>query len=452
MSPNLSNQSLTNLNTVFSFRPFEEIIRPFCLNRFLNIEDEIKAIEKNNHKLTVVIGDEGSGKTCLSFHLTSSNKTHAYRVVCSNGTKIANIAKFCFNQINIPPFQNTDSPSDLLLKLCDYLKENNRPLHLVLDQADKLPLETLAGILHVQNNCSGDLKFVLIGNSTLEKKLTQITKSEQAPTHTVFTIKPLNFVQTRSFIQDSIYNASNGQFTKACPWWIVYKVYRLSKGNPRKINEYCTTDVMHFLDKHHQSPQKTNNSLWLIVTLLVITGAIAFQANLFQKDDTLTVTSLESTPVVHDHQQEILASNSSDTITIIDSVAPVVEAISIDTQLIQPPVNQTAIDLSITHLQDDINQSKAIEQADQAPLAIEFPEKINNALYTIRLVNATDTSMLKRLYSSLKEKGFPVSIHPSEQDQSQAFSLNLGIYTKPADAKHLIKKLGLNDAEIIQIQ
>lgn len=462
----LSNKILLDQNSLFSYQPFDEIIRPFNLNEFTHLGKSINQLEKNNNCLYAFIGLAGSGKTCLSFHLSSNQRHTAHRIVCSEGTKMVNMVKFCFHQQNVPMYKEIDSPTDLLLKFCDHLREQNQNFRLVLDQAEKLPLETLAGILHIQTSSTNqNLSFVLIGLPCLKKKISQITQAEDIAQLVTIDIPSLTFKQSQHYIKSSLERASNGLFKRNYPFWLLLKIHRLSQGNPGKINRYCTEYLLPYIDNKTTSSKKMPYVWFLLSSMAMIIflwkGSSITKAT--QNLDYMPAFFTQATRVPNNI--EALPSHLNDT-TATPSTQNYEDLSAINESLENNKLLLTALMPDLESIEDttipkienkdlirpniELNTS-VLPSSIASPLEIEFSHKIKDTLYTIELITVSNKDSLKDLYLSLQKRGYPIMIQEKMMDNKKCYALTLGIFPKLAYAKNLVEKLELDQAIIVQI-
>ena len=465
----MMNTAAADQNSLFSYPPFDGIIRPFHLNSFSHLEPHLKKINENpqKHSIWAFIGDEGSGKTCLSFHIANTKEVRSSRMVCSEGTKVINLAKFCFCQMGMQTSKDQNpSPFELLLSFIENLKENHKHFRLILDQADKLPLETIASIFHALNyhqEIHSNLTFVLIGSPALGDKIKQLTQADKDTSNLqIIQIPKLSFWQTRSYIDQSLKAASNKIYRQKPPLWLTWRIYQKSSGVPSNINHYTNEILMPRIESKINRPSTSFKYSWFLFGLII---SIAFMytynntkiSNLFlsaqlshQSPDVQAITTTPS-------NQEILSFNEIEAsikklpnIQLTDHekndlLALNEHELSNDFDGITSPTIQN---INKTQILD----TSILPQDAPEPVETIFSKKIQQTLYTIQLISSDNQSKITSLFKQLQAIGYPVMLEDSTDGQQAIYKLTIGIFPSIQSASNIRKSLNLPEAIIQKIK
>lgn len=117
----------------------------------------------------------------------------------------------------------------------------------IIDEAQELPpdsLEELRLLSNLETSKSKLLQIVLVGQPELEERLRQPGLTQLYQRITIrYRLTPLSLAETGEYIRHRLSIA--GRSDAGCfPWQTVEKIFRLSRGIPRRINILCERSLM----------------------------------------------------------------------------------------------------------------------------------------------------------------------------------------------------------------
>ena len=199
--------------------------------------------------LNVVIGDVGTGKTTLCRtlirRLAEDKKIYSHLFLDP-----AFASAGAFLSALLLAFTGTahDGRSDeniLKERVKNFLFQacvENEEIHLViLDEGQKLPgfaLEILRELLNYETNEYKLLQIVVFAQPELEQIL-ETRENFKDRVNLFYRLGPLNFRETVGFIRFRITRASDGRSAVSFTPLALWRIYRLSRGYPRKIIHLC---------------------------------------------------------------------------------------------------------------------------------------------------------------------------------------------------------------------
>ncbi|MBD3156138.1 MAG: AAA family ATPase [Candidatus Aenigmarchaeota archaeon] len=223
--------------------PFTLKISPSLMVGYSSQTDELLSHVFNSHKMAIVIGHTGSGKTTLMNWLNdyiNNNKdsfTSHYIPKCPR-TKEDMIAlfKFLFGYNIIDNFRFRSLSTQNLPRFLVKKTSNNKNVVLV-DEAHETSIEVLEW-LRTLNDMVPNLLIIFAGLPVFEKKLETELPTLYMRITTKTYLESLNYVETESLIRRRIED-SNGDGLKPFTSEAVKKVFEISGGFPREIIKLC---------------------------------------------------------------------------------------------------------------------------------------------------------------------------------------------------------------------
>jgi type II secretory pathway predicted ATPase ExeA len=229
-----------------SRRPFPSLPQPafYCPASAIDYAYQtlLRCVERGEG-VAVVVGPTGCGKSLLGQLLAEHFRQTMHVVQLASGRLDSRRALLQAILYGLGrPFRGMDE-GELRLALIEYLShgEDRRPMLLLVDEAEALPLRLLDE-LRMTTNLSADgepcSRLVLLGGSTLEERLTspKLESFSQRIAARCY-LEAMNRSETKECIrvQLAAASASDDVFTaEACD-----AVYQATDGVPRLINQLC---------------------------------------------------------------------------------------------------------------------------------------------------------------------------------------------------------------------
>jgi len=198
---------------------------------------------KSGEGITKITGESGIGKTFLTANLLSTMHDSFFVIKILNpaGTP-RSLLKAILDEMcsDYRDEANDQQLTKLVLAaLCAFYAKFNTPVVLSIDNAERLPIETLATLATLNNLETQHRKLmqtILIGSTELDKKLKHhsLTSLRQRISFSA-ELKPLNREETIDYIKDRARisgNYNNELFSKKA----LNAIYRKSRGVPLLIN------------------------------------------------------------------------------------------------------------------------------------------------------------------------------------------------------------------------
>jgi len=219
---------------------------------FVGYDDQVKAVHnhiKNKHKIALVSGNTGSGKTTFLKWL-EMNYDMSKLYVSKPPEKPEELVNIFTDIFGISFFERLLGKKPTLYNLPNYINRKLKDEHLVflIDEAhetNKNVLEWLRVLTDQVNNVS----LVIAGMPILENKIKSELETLDQRITTRITLSSLNRIETKQLIQRRIESAGGRgiePFTDAA----LEKIYERTGGFPREVLKYCDRLVNTALEKN----------------------------------------------------------------------------------------------------------------------------------------------------------------------------------------------------------
>lgn len=227
----------------WSQNPFTLTISPNLMVGYSSQTKKLLSHVFNSHKMAMVVGHTGSGKTTLMNWLSgyinnNKNSFESYYIPKCPRTKqdLVDIFKFLFGYNIIDNFRFKDLNTQNLPKFLVKKTRKNKAVVLV-DEAHETSLEVLEW-LRTLNDMVPNLLIIFAGLPIFEKKIETKLPTLYMRITTKTYLESLNYVETESLIRKRIEN-SGGEGLKPFTSNSVKRIFEISGGFPREVIKIC---------------------------------------------------------------------------------------------------------------------------------------------------------------------------------------------------------------------
>ncbi|MFQ5659384.1 MAG: AAA family ATPase [Gammaproteobacteria bacterium] len=264
--------------------PDEIMFLPPELNHRLEL---IKHLLEFSQQLLLVIAPDGAGKSSLYRHIAVNADAHwsVSQIIADDGMDANGLTQ---EAVQSGAWINTDhsaQPINGLNKHLEYCERNQRLPVLVIDDAHKLPIDTLDFIIQLTELKFNETRFrmALFGEEPLVEKLEtpRIKASTSGILHTI-SIPPFTLEQASSYIEYRL--LACGRITRY-PFndRDIRRIYKVSGGLPGKINLLARQSLQDPAFRHAQSKLNLNTPGYTVrlfslvfIFILVLSAYLAF--------------------------------------------------------------------------------------------------------------------------------------------------------------------------------
>lgn len=164
------------------FEPFKSDgqVLSFCdLADLTQLIAQVREDLTTPHKLPIVMGDSGMGKTTIMRHIATARHCRAIMIQASPGLTACNILKRFAEAAALPLPNRQDAPVDQAEQLLAEMASQSITLTIMVDDADRLPLQTLAILIHCLakqvEGASRTIEVVLFGQASIVAQAQSLT-------------------------------------------------------------------------------------------------------------------------------------------------------------------------------------------------------------------------------------------------------------------------------------
>ncbi len=196
--------------------------------------ESLKRFLDNNQPLMLVVGEEGTGKTNLISQLVADIqiKQRVIRLQGNVNLVPAQLTQLLSHHGEITIDQHAEGYQRQLDQIIQELATHNQACVLIVDDAEYLPIATLAALSHLsikQDSHSIHLHVILSGKPKLLEKMSTLQTN---PRH--IQLEPLSYEETFHYIQRCL-NALSKEKIEPPPENIIHKIHKESKGAPAAV-------------------------------------------------------------------------------------------------------------------------------------------------------------------------------------------------------------------------
>lgn len=273
------------------YHPFKEESQILSFSELIEVKGTKQKISSNlerNCAMQVILGEKGIGKTMLLRNVALSRRLNSQIINGTNGLTVVNLFKTLSEAIGAPLGSLTAAP----MKHINYFVENfckqERPLCIMLDNAERLPLQTLAALIHCNNKIlqegREDFTVALFGNQELKNKISPLISDDDKLETDFHELKRLSEESIVHYIYTKLRHAGwKGALPIIAPQEL-RRIKQNSSGVPKNINHVVGHHYFDEWTKNWQqganrslSPQiEIQNFGAKIASLLALTAIIAW--------------------------------------------------------------------------------------------------------------------------------------------------------------------------------
>ncbi len=222
------------------FMPIVEDNNFFLPARWEQYFDLLQYLSESTNVLLTVTGLKGSGKTTFmrQFIAQANDNSKVCRLVGSAVLTPEQLSSTLIKDFNLAK-PTLEASEEYWESFCHHLQASSQPYLLVIDDAHRLPQETLTIILNLikqQSEHQMRLHVLLIGELQLTGLLQALNEGEtdRELIHSI-TLEPLNLQETEAYIKYRLLSAGLPGGLPLRPTDMA-RVYKLSEGVPGRIN------------------------------------------------------------------------------------------------------------------------------------------------------------------------------------------------------------------------
>ncbi len=247
--------------------------------------DLVQYLAHYKNQMVAITGAAGSGKTTFE-DIFISQLGETARVIKLNGDPnldVMRLVEFLSDSFTLPwtPSQNVEEVLDQQLQA---FQAKDKVCILVVDNAHLLPEETLEALIYlVEQQSENQMRFhaILFGDPTLVQKVKNILQpNEEALVH-FLTLDPFSLEETQNYLN---YHLSSAGWQEESPMTeeTIARIYKLSEGNPARINRIARRFLVDMLNaRQHQdtkTPMKNSFARIIggIIILLIVVAAFSY--------------------------------------------------------------------------------------------------------------------------------------------------------------------------------
>ena len=274
------------------YHPFKDDsqILSFCeIPEIKEIRQKILVSLEQGSSLQVVYGENGIGKTMLARNISLARRLNVQIVKGANGLTVVNLMKKLCSAIKCQQESLTAPPMKHINNFVKEYTAQEKPLCLIIDDANLMPIQTLAAIIHCNNRIlqenREDFTIALFGTPDLKDKITPlVTEDDKLDT---------NIVELTRFSEESIVHYIYTKLRHAgwkgplpiIPSQDLKNIRSKSGGIPKNINHvigyhYFDNWVTNWHMGQNKTVFKTDTvNITSVASFLVLGFAIAFMTS-----------------------------------------------------------------------------------------------------------------------------------------------------------------------------
>lgn len=254
-----------NIENSCKYHPFKEEsqVLSFCeVSEIKTFRKQIVSNLEQGGKLQVVYGEKGIGKTMLARNVSLSRRLNAQIIKGANGLTVVNLMKRLCAAINSPMGSLTTPPMKHINNFAESFAKQDRPVCIMIDDAQLLPLQTLAAIIHCNNKIlqegRKDFTIALFGTPDLKEKISPLVADDDKLSADIIELKRLSEESIIHYIYTKLRHAGWRGPLPMISSNELKSIKSKSGGIPKNINHVIG---YHYFDNWNNNWQQGQNRL-----------------------------------------------------------------------------------------------------------------------------------------------------------------------------------------------
>ncbi|MEC8063703.1 MAG: AAA family ATPase [Pseudomonadota bacterium] len=265
------------LNQGFEEAPFDENRLHQCHYRyqgFIFALNQMVTLDTTSICISHMHGESGCGKTtCLkSFYKMPSSYVQVY-LPTAEGLSPINLLKTIYFHIKAKPNIVRKPCTEYIVNLAKVIARQNIKLRIIIDDAHTLPKKTIDVIQKLASvqPTGSHLQFLMASHHSIDS----LNKNTTWDSFRIKTIPLANLseAETQKYIKLCLTQASKELFQPQIPRETIEKIYQLSQGNIKRINQVSSRHLL----KHVDGCKPSNDESSDITHALSETLSLAFE-------------------------------------------------------------------------------------------------------------------------------------------------------------------------------
>lgn len=320
--------------------------------------DLLQYISHYKNQIMLVTGESGSGKTTLAELLLNQigDTMTVARLSAEANFDVTRLVEFLSDAYGVP-WQPDQALEQMLDEELSAMQLKDKPCLLVIDNAHLLPVETLEALLYLvgqQSDHQMHLHVLLLADPTLLQTFQALLEpNEEYLLHTLM-LEPLVMDETAHYLGHRL-AASGLQEDFPLTDEIITRIYRLSEGNPARINRIARRALLDMLSQEKNSEKQSvmqRYSNKLVGSAVVLVVLIAGAVWLMNKANQPTKT----TPSISLNGQELASTTDNKT---VDLPLPTAGSAP-ETSTVATPAEQTAPNATVSNNTAPVEPSSTV--------------------------------------------------------------------------------------------
>ncbi|MCD6048160.1 MAG: ral secretion pathway protein GspA [Gammaproteobacteria bacterium] len=240
------------------------------------------------NQIVVVTGDSGSGKSVFGDLLIAQigEGAHTVKVPGEPNLTVQRLVEF-LGDVFMLPWKPGGAIEATLDEQLQAMQHKEKSCVLLIDNAHLLPAETLEALLYlVGQQSDNQMRFhaVLVGEPNVVSTLQRMLEPAEEGLVHFLSLEPLSLEELQQYLSHRL-NAAGWQNDNPMSEEIVARIFRLSEGNPARINRIARRFLLDMLNEQENGLEKSPSKklltrllgAGLIVAILAVLGIWAWR-------------------------------------------------------------------------------------------------------------------------------------------------------------------------------
>lgn len=290
MSSQADGPDITNYWQYFNLQrdPFTMTADPelyFVPAKWEEVLDLLQYISHYKNQLMLVTGENGAGKTTLADLLVKQigDGMTVSRVSAEASFDVSRLIEWISDAFCVA-WQVGQPLEQMLDEELNALQLKDKPSFLVIDNAHQLPVESLEALLYLlgqQSEHQMHLHVLLLAEPSLEQTFQRLLEPSEEYLLHALVLESLDIDETSQYLGHRL-SVSGLQEDFPLTDEMITRIYRLSEGNPSRINRIARRALLDMLSQDQQTEKRgfmqryLNKVVGCIVLLVVLIAGAAW--------------------------------------------------------------------------------------------------------------------------------------------------------------------------------